>query len=68
MARPRRTSIDAFIDTFLALSPDERPFAVVAIKAAERALGTRRAEPEETEAAEDLGQSAVQEALPGAKA
>jgi hypothetical protein len=41
---------------------------MAAIKGAERALGVRKADQDEEEAAEDLGENVAQATLPGAKA
>lgn len=60
MARPRKTGVDAFIDSYLALSPEERPFAMAAIKGADRALQTRQPDPDEEEAGKDLGETIAQ--------
>ena len=63
MALPRRrkTAVDSFVDAFLALDPGERLFAMAALRGAERALGSVAADPDEEEAAADLGKRAVEE-------
>ena len=60
MAR-RKTALDAFIDAYLELDPQERPFAMAAIKGADKALRTQPVPKAETQTFEELGAAAAAE-------
>ncbi len=57
----KRTALDIFLDAYLALEPSERPFALVAIQAADRALKNKQASASEAAVAAELGAAAAEE-------
>jgi hypothetical protein len=62
MAR-RRTALDAFLDAYLAMDPAERPFAMAALKGADRAMKSKQAQLPlaEADTAAELGAAAAGE-------